>query len=202
VCVTNDPEYQVMLRSLMNHGRDAIYIRIDDDQGLKGEELFEMASKRFSFTRLGHSFRATEMEAALGLAQISERENTYIGRVNNARRLTEGLAGLEEYIQLPEPRPHAEHGYMFYPIVVNGNRVSRDRLIQYLETNAIETRYLLPLINQPVYRQMFGDLDSQYPIAARLNRDAFYIGCHAGMTNEDVDYVVAHFHEFFSRTSA
>jgi hypothetical protein len=53
LCVTSDPEYQVMLRSTMNHGRDSIYIRIDDDRNLNSTQLSEVASRRFSFVRLG-----------------------------------------------------------------------------------------------------------------------------------------------------
>ena len=201
LCITDDPEYQVMLRSMMNHGRDSIYIRIDDDKNLGSDELFELASRRFSFVRLGHSFRATEMEAALGLAQLDEQSENHARRLHLASRLTAGLADLQEYLQLPAVRPGAEHAYMFYPIVVNNKRVSRDRLIQHLETSAIETRYLLPLINQPIYRQLFGNLDTQYPVAALLNSNAFYVGCYPDMTDEDVDYMVDRFHNYFAGVS-
>jgi dTDP-4-amino-4,6-dideoxygalactose transaminase len=55
--------------------------RIDDDKDKHGRDLFLVADRRFSFVRLGHSFRATKMEAALGLAQLEERDQL------NARRL-------------------------------------------------------------------------------------------------------------------
>ena len=73
-CVTDDDELIVMLKSLMNHGRDSIYTRIDDDKGREGQALFDIADRRFSFVRLGYSYRCTEMEAALGLAQLDSRE--------------------------------------------------------------------------------------------------------------------------------
>jgi perosamine synthetase len=153
-------------------------------------------SRRFSFVRLGHSFRATEMEAALGLAQLEEREQAQARRTTIARRYDAGLTDLGGQLQLPAVRPDAEHAYMFYPIVTQPG-VSRDRLVEFLEDRGIETRYLLPLINQPVYLKLFGDLNKQYPVAARLNRDAFYIGCHAGLTEQDVEYVIDCMHEFF-----
>ena len=199
LCVTDDPEYYVMLRSLMNHGRDSIYTRIDDDRGLEGERLFAVASRRFSFERLGFSFRATEMEAALGLAQLEEREADHARRLQIVARFSEGLSGLETYLQLPAARPLTEHARMFYPIVVRDSAISRDRLVQHLEDHGIETRFLLPLINQPLYRRMFGSLDDRYPVAARLNRDAFYIGCHPEMSGDDVEYVIDCFHQFFRK---
>jgi dTDP-4-amino-4,6-dideoxygalactose transaminase len=80
---------------------------------------------------------------------------------------------------------------MMYPLTLVDDRVPRAALIEHLETRGVETRYLLPLINQPIYRATFGDLDAEYPIAARLNERAFYVGCHPDMTDEDADHVVA-----------
>jgi perosamine synthetase len=197
LCVTNDPEYHVRLRSLMNHGRDSIYIRIDDDRDLEGDRLFEVASRRFTFARLGHSFRATEMEAALGLAQIDEREAILARRLEIATRFNSGLSSLGQFLQLPLARPECEHAWMLYPLVIRDSAVTRDSLVRYLEDHQIETRFLLPLINQPVYRRIFGNLDDKYPVAARLNRDAFIIGCHPEISDEEVHYVIDCFHGFF-----
>jgi perosamine synthetase len=86
---------------------------------------------------------------------------------------------------------------MFYPLVLRDGGKSRADLIRYLEDRHIETRYLLPLINQPIYRSHFGDLDAQYPVAARLNQSSFYIGCHAGITNDEADHVIDTFQQFF-----
>lgn len=190
LCTTNDDDLFEMLKSLMNHGRDTRYIRMDDDARADGAELLEIADSRFSFVRLGHSFRATEMEAALGVAQLEEREALCARRKELAARLDAGLAHLDGLLQLPRIRPGAEHSYMFYPLVVTDPGVSRDDLVHHLEEHAVETRPLLPLINQPIYRRLFGDLDDEYPVAARLNRTAFYVGCHPDMTLDDADYVV------------
>ena len=73
ICTTNDPELAVMLRSLMNHGRDSIYIAMDDDKKA-GYELFKIVERRFKFVRLGYSFRATELEAAIGLGQLESKD--------------------------------------------------------------------------------------------------------------------------------
>lgn len=202
VCTTNDPELIVILKSLMNHGRDSIYIRIDDDARAQGEELFKIADRRFSFVRLGHSFRATEMEAALGVAELEQREALCSRRQEIAARYDAGLAGLAAELQLPRVRPGGGHSRMFYPMTILSRQHQRDALIGHLEERGIETRYLLPLINQPIYRRLFGELEGQYPVAARLNRDAFYIGCHPDMTDDDVEHVLRSFHEFFPAREA
>ena len=197
LCTTNDPELIVMLKSIMNHGRDSIYITIDDDKNSKGEALFQIANSRFSFVRLGHSFRCTEMEAALGIAQFEEHQQSCARRLEIVRQLNDGLADLQQFLQLPYPRPESTHSYMFYALTILDERFRRDDLIRFLEDNSIETRYLLPLINQPVYREIFGNLDDEFPVAARLNQNSFYIGCHPDISNEEVGYVVEKFHQFF-----
>ncbi|MDQ3041753.1 MAG: DegT/DnrJ/EryC1/StrS family aminotransferase [Acidobacteriota bacterium] len=197
LCTTNDPELIVMLKSLMNHGRDSIYITIDDDKAAKGEALFQIANSRFSFVRLGQSFRCTEMEAALGIAQFEEHEQSCARRLEVVGQLNEGLADLQNFIQLPRPRPESTHSYMFYALTILDERVKRDDLIRFLEDNSIETRYLLPLINQPIYQKIFGNLEDEFPVAARLNQNAFYIGCHPDIRDDEVEYVVEKFHQFF-----
>ncbi|MEO8075580.1 MAG: DegT/DnrJ/EryC1/StrS family aminotransferase, partial [Acidobacteriota bacterium] len=191
LCTTDDADLLLLLKSIMNHGRDSLYIRIDDDLAARGDDVFRVADSRFSFVRFGHSFRATEMEAAIGIAQLEDRDTLCARRRTIAAALDDGLAPLAgEHLRLPATRAGAEHAYMFYAITITNDRVARADLIQYLEERSIETRYVLPLINQPVYRQRFGNLDSEYPVAAHLNERAFYIGCHPDMTDDDVSYVV------------
>lgn len=198
LCTTNDPELIIMLKSLMNHGRDSIYIRMDDDRGAAATDLFNVVDRRFSFVRLGHSFRCTEMEAALGIVELERHEANVRKRRHNAARLTAGLADLQEYLQLPAIRPGAEHVFMFYPVVIRAPSVKRDDLILFLEQRGIETRYLLPLLNQPIYRRLFGFQDNQYPVASWLNANAFYVGCHPQIDDQAIDTMISIFHEFFT----
>lgn len=198
LCTTNDPELIVMLKSLMNHGRDSIYIRMDDDKAASPDDLFKIVDRRFSFVRLGHSFRCTEMEAALGIAELEQSQANIARRQHNAARLTAGLADLQDHLQLPATRPGAEHVFMFYPIVLKDPTIKRDDLILFLEQRGVETRYLLPLLNQPIYRELFGQLDDQYPVAAWLNANAFYVGAHPQITDADVDTMIETFHAFFA----
>jgi dTDP-4-amino-4,6-dideoxygalactose transaminase len=193
---TSDPTLAVMMRSLCNHGRDAIYISIDDDDNLQGAQLKTVMDKRFSFVRLGYSFRPTELEGALACAQFERQEQMRTRRVHNAQFLTAGLSELTDYLQLPSTPADRTHVFMFYPLVCKG-AVDRDALTLFLEEHGIETRHLLPLINQPIYRKLFGNLDASYPIAARLNAKAFYIGCHAHLNDDDLKHVVAVMHAYF-----
>lgn len=197
ICTTNDPELFVLLKSLMNHGRDSIYVRMDDDRNAQGDHLFRIVNSRFSFIRLGYSFRATEMEAAVGLAQLEEHDSVCAHRRHIVTQLNAGLFNLQEHLQLPLPHPDYDHVYMFYPLTIINAEVQRDNLIRYLEDRGIETRYLLPLLSQPIYKKLFGDLEKHYPVAAKLNEAAFYIGCHTEMNDDDLHYIVECFQQYF-----
>jgi dTDP-4-amino-4,6-dideoxygalactose transaminase len=196
--LTNDKELAIMMRSLCNHGRDSIYLSIDDDDNLKGKELEMIMSRRFKFVRPGYSFRVTEFEGALALAQFERRNEIMKKRLENAQYLNERLACFSDKIQLPTVPKNRTHSYMFYPIVCKEG-VDRDKLTVYLEENGIETRHLLPLINQPFYIQQFGELESKYPVAANLNKNAFYIGIHQHIGKRELDHVFEIVRKYFEK---
>ena len=194
---TSDQDLHVRMRSLMNHGRDSIYLSMDDDKDATGAQLHEIVAKRFQFVSVGHSYRATELEAALGLAQLEEKDAIYAARTGMGARLNAGLKEFEDRLQLPTCPPDRDHSYMLYGVVLKGR--DKTELVNFLEDRGVETRDLLPLLNQPVYRKLFGDLEPKFPVAKALNRSAFYIGCHQYMTPADADYVVEQFRAFFKR---
>ena len=195
---TNDESLATLMKSLMNHGRDNIYLSIDDDDTKDKDVLQQMVARRFSFIHVGYSYRATEMEAALGVGELARYQDILRRRQENAATLNSGLADLTRYLQLPTVRKDTEHAWMMYPIIVKDG-VDREALLLHLEMAGIETRHLMPLINQPVYRKLFGDLEPQYPVAARINRRGFAIGCHQGLQRRDLEHIVEGFHRYFAR---
>src|SRR3990167_7985083 len=109
---TNDPELAILIKSLFNHGRDSIYLSIDDDKVSDRKTLFNIVSKRFRFEHIGYSYRATELEAALGYGQLKRYKGMIKKRQGNADYLTKGLKDLEQFLQLPKVRRDAEHAFM------------------------------------------------------------------------------------------
>lgn len=187
---TRVPSLATHLRSLVNHGRDSIYMSIDAGRSA------QLMARRFRFVRLGYSYRLTELEGALGVAQLEERVGLMARRRQNALALLEALCPFEEWLQLPWWPAHAEHAFMMFPIVLAPG-ISKSAVTEFLELRGIETRDMLPMINQPYLRPLYGDLERRFPIAARINRSGFYIGCHHGLGPEDVAHVAAAFKAFF-----
>ena len=87
--------------------------------------------------------------------------------------------------------------FMMYPIVVREG--DKTPLVNFLEDHAIETRDLLPLLNQPVYRKLFGDLEPRYPVARWINRSGFYVGCHQYLGRKDLDTIIGAVHAFYKK---
>jgi dTDP-4-amino-4,6-dideoxygalactose transaminase len=195
LATTNNPEYAVAMRSLVNHGRDSIYLNIDDDNGLGNEQLKEIIAKRFSFVSVGHSFRMTELEGALGVAQLEDYSDMVIKRKTNAAYLTASLKGFSAYMQLPKIRPGCDHVFMMYPIVlIHEGKID---LINYLEQKGIETRDMMPLITQPIYKKLFGIKEGEYPVADWINSNGFYIASHQDLSKEDLDYMIEAIKSYF-----
>lgn len=178
ISLTSNPDYARLMRSLCNHG--LAY----DDLSNEGEFNPRKLHRDFVFERVGHSFRITELEAAIGLAQLETYQSMIAKRQTNARYLTDNLQSLP--LQLPSIRRHTQHAFMMYPVVcLEGNR---DKLTEHLNKHGIETRRMLPLISQPVYKDMWNPDD--YPVAKWIDDNGFYCGIHQNLTQDNLDYMV------------
>lgn len=184
--LTDDPETAMLVRSLANHGRSGIYTGIDDVLGAR-----ETIAARFSFERVGYSYRATEVEAAIGCAEMDDWSKNVSARRYNAAILGDALSDLP--IELPATRPGGSHAWMMYPVLAQ----DRDELEMHLERSGIETRRMLPLTCQPYFKQRFGDIEDQYPMSKRVNDTGLYVGCHQFLTNDDLGRISSVFHDFY-----
>ena len=70
-------------------------------------------------------------------------------------------------------------------------------MVAYLEGKNIETRPMLPLLNQPVYKELFGEIEKDYPNAEYIDSHGFYIGCHHGLSEEEIQYQIDMIKRFF-----
>jgi dTDP-4-amino-4,6-dideoxygalactose transaminase len=166
---TNDPELAQCVRSLRSHGED----------------------ERYHSARVGYNYRLPEMSAALALAQLSLLRNHTQRRRRNAAVLSDGLQG----VVLPrEPRPADQHVWHQYTV-----RVARDRdgLREHLRSRDIETGvyYPRPLPGHAVYRDL-GYNASAFPMAERLSREVLSLPVHPGLSDADLQQIVAAVNEW------
>lgn len=179
---TNDDDLAIRIKGLYNHGRDGIYNSIDDNS--KG---IQMIGSRFNFTHSGYSYRLTELESALGVGHLSRFAKEFQKRADNGADLNYELEHLVEegYIRPHKIHPNAEHAYMLFPIVLT-KKVNREKVIEYMEKHGVMTRFMMPLLNQPIVKELFGDIEKNYPVTEYLDNHAFLVGIHQYLTKRDI----------------
>jgi len=187
IVTMKDERDEKLLRSIMQHGRDTIYLNIDDDDGIDEELMTQLVQRRFSFVRMGYSYRITELEGALGVAALEEVGEMMQRRKRIGELYARTLQDFTDFLQLPVVPDGFEHAYMMYPLVLKHG--DRDKYALFLEKHGVETRFMMPLINQPYYKRVFGSIEHLYPAARHINQNGLYIPCHQGMQAEDVAYV-------------
>lgn len=194
VSITNDAELAATMRSLVNHGLTIENLSPDDNFSPR-----PMLGRRFEFDKLGYSYRITEFEAALGIAGLEDEVYILTKRRKNAKILTAELNGINkkygDVMTLPRKREYNTHAWMMYPIVLNKKGV-KERLTKWLNARQIETRDMLPILGQPVYRHLNPE---KYPVSKKLVEDGFYIGCHQGLMEDDLNYALDAFWDFFNK---
>lgn len=173
VLTTNSAKLDRIARSYMNHGRDQNVLK-------------------YRFERVGYSSRPTELEAAIGCAQLDKYQSLLYHRRANAAHYMRRFARRVP-VQLPTQAYSQPHSFMFFPMVLmKGNR---DRFMKHLRKMGIESRTMMPLINQPPYRAMVKP--GQFPVAEWLNKNGVCLPCHPALTEDDVRYVAETVENYF-----
>ena len=185
---TNNKKWADDMRSMIWHGRDNYYLSIDDNEKNK-KRLLET---RFRFNRVGYSSRLTELEAAIGVDEIDRSQEIIKKRTINAAILYDLLFVFNHKIQLPEPT--VDSAWMFFPIICQ-ETVNRDKFALFLEQRGIQTRWIMPLTNQPVYKGLWNEKD--YPEADLINKKGILLGCHHFLKDKDIRYIARCFKEYF-----
>lgn len=185
---TNDSEMATIMRSMMFHGRDESYMTIDDNNKT-GDALDHMIKRRFYFDKFGYSDRATELQAAIGIGGLKTYERDMQRRRENAKMLYNGLYGLPMVFPIDDME---EHGFMFFPILTN----DRKNLMKHLEHSGIQTRTMMPLINQPVVKRYYGRM-KRLPVSSSILNHGLLIGCHHHLSKKQIQYVIDKVWEFY-----
>lgn len=157
----------------------------------KGADDFD---PRFTHDMGGYNFKTTEFPAALALVQLRNAEEIIKKRQENVKYLNEMLEKHSDVLQLPVFSKDVS--YLAYPIVIRKpEAISRKRLRLELEKSGIENRPLFGCIptQQPAYAHLKKQYEGKLPNAEYVGANAFYVGCHQYLTQEDLDYVVQAF---------
>ena len=205
---TDDPLLNKCIRSFRDWGRDCICPSGKDNfcghryDGQYGE-LPAGYDHKYVYSHFGYNLKATDMQAAIGCAQLEKFPTFVERRIENFNRLKAGLAGLEDKLILPEANENSRPSWFGFLITVKEG-VSRNELVKFLENRGIQTRMLFSgnLIKHPCFDEMrktgvgyrvVGSLEN----TDRIMRDTFWVGVYPGMTDAMIDFMALSIKEYF-----
>ena len=200
---TNDALLHKIVNSLRDWGRDCVCPsghdnvcghRFDRQYG----ELPFGYDHKYVYSHFGYNLKVTDMQAAVGCAQLEKFQSFIEKRRKNWQRLRDGLSDMEDQLILPEPERNSEPSWFGFLITVRPDaRISREELVREIEGYGIQTRNLFAgnLIKHPCFDEMRAS-GKGYRVAGelkntdRIMNDTFWIGVYPGMTDKMLDYMV------------
>lgn len=201
--ITNKGKMKVLAESFRDWGRDCwCEPGKEDTCGKRFNQQFgELPhgyDHKYVYSEVGYNLKLTDMQAAVGVAQLDKLPGFIEARKRNFARLTEGLSDLDELFILPEATPNSDPSWFGFPIAVRREApIDRNAVVRHLEDRGIATRLLFAgnLLRQPAYKdiehRVVGSLDN----ADFVMECVFWIGVYPGLSDAHVDYVVEVLHE-------
>ena len=157
---------------------------------------------KYVYSEIGYNLKMTDMQAAIGSAQIDKLPGFIEARKSNFNKIYNGLKYLETFMILPEATENADPSWFCFLLTVRANQgYSRNELVEFLNQNNIETRNLFAgnLLRHPAYRDITHRVVGSLTKTDFIMNNTFFVGTYPGMTDEKIEYMTEKFHEFFSR---
>jgi CDP-6-deoxy-D-xylo-4-hexulose-3-dehydrase len=195
--LTRHARLKPVIESFRDWGRDCwCEPGMDNTCGKRFEwqlgELPEGYDHKYTYSHIGYNLKLTDMQAAVGVAQLRKLPEFIRRRQENFAFLRTLLEPLEEYLILPEATPAATPSWFGFPITLKEEApVSRSQLVRHLEANKIGTRLLFAgnLLRQPAYLGIEHRRVGEMEIADRIMNDTFWVGVFPGLTQEMLAFV-------------
>ena len=197
---TNDSLLNRIIRSMRDWGRDCVCPsgrdnlcnhRFDKQYG----QLPLGYDHKYVYSHFGYNLRVTDMQAAIGCAQIKKFPTFVERRIHNFNRLKNALAGVEDKLILPEPCKHSTPSWFGFLITCKDG-IDRNQVVQYIEQHGVQTRMLFSgnLIKHPCFDIMREENTGYRVVGSLENTDrimnqTFWVGVYPGMTDEMIDYM-------------
>ncbi|WP_299225506.1 lipopolysaccharide biosynthesis protein RfbH [uncultured Campylobacter sp.] len=209
---TNNPLLKKIMLSMRDWGRDCwCESGVDNTCGKRFSQKFgELPlgyDHKYVYSHFGFNLKTSDMQAAVGCAQIEKFPSFVQRRRQNFKKLYDGLKDIKELI-LVKTQPNSEPSWFgFMMTVADGAKFSRNELSEHLEKAGIQTRNLFAgnMIRHPLFAEL--KLGEDYKISGELKNtdkimnDSFWVGVYPGMSDEKIEYIIKVIKEFISAKS-
>jgi len=208
---TDNPLLQKIMLSMRDWGRDCwCESGVDNTCGSRFSKSFGSLPKgydhKYVYSHFGFNLKVSDMQAAVGVAQLEKFPTFMEKRKENHKRLSDGLQGLEEYISIQKATPNSDPSWFGFMMTLEDNvSFTRNEIVQFLENNKIQTRNLFAgnILRHPLFDSMVKNED--YRIVGELTKtdkimnDSFWIGLYPDMGNDAIDYMVKNIKKFINK---
>jgi CDP-6-deoxy-D-xylo-4-hexulose-3-dehydrase len=206
---TNSSSLNMIVESLRDWGRDCRCPPGKDNTcgkrfDLQLGTLPKGYDHKYMYSHFGYNLKATDMQAAIGCAQLEKLDSFIAARRKNWQALYDGLKDLEDVFILPESTDDSKPSWFGFMLTVrDARRFTREEIVRYLESNKIQTRMLFAgnYTRQPVFDQMrrqkngyriVGNLDN----TDRIMNNSFWLGVYPGLTEPMLEFMVERIQSF------
>ena len=197
-CVlTRSPKLKTLVESFRDWGRDCWCEPGKSDTCGKrfAWQLGELPcgyDHKYTYSHIGYNLKLTDLQAAVGVAQLQKLPTFADARRRNWRRLRDGLAGCEEFLVLPRATPGSDPSWFGFAITVRPDApFDRMALVRHLEQNQIATRLLFGgnLTRQPAYAGVEFRVVGDLAVSDLVTDGTFWIGVYPGLSDAAIDYM-------------
>jgi CDP-6-deoxy-D-xylo-4-hexulose-3-dehydrase len=205
--LTNSPQLQVLAESFRDWGRDC-WCEPGKDNTCGKRFDWQLGTlphgydHKYTYSHIGYNLKPTDMQAALGVAQLEKLPQFIAARKANFAYLSSKLGGTEAALMLPEATPGSDPSWFGFPIGVKEDAgFTRDQLVQELESKKIATRLLFAgnLLRQPAYAEVTYRIAGDLANSDFVMKNVFWIGVYPGLNEPMLDYMAETIHAFLSR---
>ena len=156
--------------------------------------------KKYIFSELGYNFLPSEISAAFGIEQVKKLKNNIIIREKNFKYLYNFFSKYLDYFKLPEVNTNIRTPWLAFPLVIKNNeKFTRKELQIFFEKNNIQTRTIFTgnILRQPIMKGLkFSCHKKSYLVADDVMKNGLLIGCHHGLSYQDLNYISKIFEKF------
>lgn len=198
---TNNSLLNKIIKSFRDWGRDcSCPSGIDNLCGHRFDKQYGQLpvgyDHKYVYSHFGYNLKATDMQAAIGCAQIDKMPLFVEKRIHNFNRLKEGLKDVQDKLVLPEQCENSTPSWFGFLITCKEG-IDRNKVVEYLEKNNIQTRNLFAgnIIKHPCFDEIRNKKEAYRVVGNlentdRIMKDTFWIGVYPGMTDEKIDYMI------------
>ena len=206
---TNNPLLKKIILSMRDWGRDCwCESGVDNTCGCRFTQQFGSLPKgydhKYVYSHFGFNLKATDMQAAVGLAQLEKIENFIQKRIQNYNKLYEGLKDLKCFIINKAQKNSVPSWFGFLMTLTDGTKFTRNEIVEFLEQNKIQTRNLFAgnMLRHPAFEGL--KIDKDYRVVGDLKNtdkimnDSFWVGVYPGMSEKSIEFIIKTIKEFIT----